>query len=138
MGELDIPELLIRLNEWTGVSVVLEDPLLRREIVAAYHAIETLQANVKTLSDMNINQAKTITEYDAREKLDAEVISAQQARVKELDALNLMHLPNVELLHKMLTQRPYPSGADWQFIEAWAEQFIRLNDPSNRGSDDDD
>ena len=50
-----------------------------------------------------------------------------KAKVEELEALNKMHLPNVELLHKILTQRPYPSGAEWQFLEAWAAQFIRLN-----------
>ena len=57
-------------------------------------------------------------------------VKALQAKVAELEALNKMHLPNVELLHKILTQRPYPSGAEWQFLEAWADQFIRLNKPS--------
>ena len=60
----------------------------------------------------------------------AEDALALQAKIEELEALNKMHLPNVELLHKILTQRPYPSGAEWQFIEAWADQFIRLNKPS--------
>ena len=51
-----------------------------------------------------------------------------QDRVAEQDALIKMHVPNVELILRMLQDSPFPTpDLRWQFVGEWCKQFIKLH-----------
>ena len=83
---------------------------------ASQTLIEDQQANIKTLSELNINQARTIEKLQAQVKeLEAEsgrrmnIITAQQKEVGRLtDAIRTTD--NVQALRNLLATHSSPTG----------------------------
>lgn len=115
---------------WEGVAMQKTEELEHSEHLVSTTAalnMKLMQENEKLEEVLKMADNAFTETFDL---MQGHLLDSQhfQAKVKELEGLLKMHVPNVELILKMLTESPWPTGdLRWQFIEEWCKQFIRLH-----------